>query len=206
VYTPGEEIGTASNYNRTTRTNKPLTEDSFVRVNVLSNGVQASDAFFKVSYSFSDPSLNYKSYGVVKENGDVYVEIPPDEYDVIATVTADNYENSGGLTITSDEYYTSKAAGQGYIKSGTITTGPKKSDYCNSDGICQRAESSSCSDCALPQVTRVVTPPPSGGTPAQQTASQQASDNTALGIVLALVLVLVIVIIAIVALVSRKKS
>lgn len=213
VYTPGEEIGTASNYNRTTRTNKPLDRDSFVAVDVLSNGDFVNDAVFKVSYSFSDPSYNYVSYGVSQLGREVYVEIPPEEYGMTATITADSYEGGTAITVTPDEYYVAKAAGEPYITSAIISAGARKADYCNADGICQTAESPSCGDCTLPPLPKTVvqppvTQPPAGQPtlPTQQTANQQASDNSAVGIVLALVLVLVIIIIAIVALVSRKKS
>jgi hypothetical protein len=151
VYTPGEVMGTATNYNRTTRKNRPLEEGSFVRADVTSNGGSVSDVVFKVSYSFSDPSLNYVNYGVTdQETGYVYVETPPDEYQMTASITADNYDGGQPIIVTVNDFYASKASGAAYIKSGTITAGARKPDYCNRDGVCQAGESSTCGDCYLP--------------------------------------------------------
>jgi len=216
VYTPGEEIGTASSYNRTTRTNKPLEEDSFVKVGVTSNGAAVDDALLKVSYSFSNPSLNYVSYGVIdNETGYVYVEIPPDEYQMTASITADNYEGSQPLSVTPDDYYAAKSAGMGYIESGTIAAGAKKSNYCNNDRICQSVESPGCADCA--SLTGAAADQPPGGTSGgQQTGGGTAtpgqkptvsgSPDTAMILVIVVIVIVIIAVIAAVALSSRKKG
>lgn len=176
VYTPGEEIGTASNYNRTTREDKPLEKGSFVNVGVTSNGAAANDAVFKVSYSFSDPSLNYASYGVVdEETGYVYVEIPPEEYQMTASITADNYEGGQPVTVSANEYYASKASGAGVIKSAGISAGGKKANYCNNDGTCQNGESQNCGDCWSNS--------PPGGRPGA------ASDSSVIGIIFIVVVI-----------------
>jgi LPXTG-motif cell wall-anchored protein len=187
VYTPGEVIGTASNYARATRANKPLERGSFVRADITSNGAAVSDAIFKVSYSFSDPSLNYVSYGVTdQETGYVYVEIPPDEYQMTASITADNYDGGQPITVTANDFYASKASGAGYIKSGTITAGARKSDYCNRDGVCQAGESQTCGDCYLPP-------------PGANSAPQAGGDSSLL------VAVVVIALVAVAAFVLLKR-
>jgi len=177
VYTPGEEIGTATNYARATRKNKPLEEESFARVDVTSNGAAVNDAVFKVSYSFSDPSLDYVSYGVVDEQtGYVYVEMPPDEYQVTAAITADNYDGGQPVTVTADDYYASKAEGAGVIKSAGISAGGRKADYCNNDRTCQTGESQNCGDCWS-------TSPAGGGASAP-------GDSSAIGVILIVVIVI----------------
>jgi hypothetical protein len=131
VYTPGEDtVGTATNYDRPTRNKKPLTENSFVKVDVFSDGAPVTDGVFKVSYSFSDPTLNYESVGIVDpDTGFVYVEIPPDEYNMTATISVDNYKDSETITVTADDYYSPETAQNGYMKAGTINTSARASPF-----------------------------------------------------------------------------
>jgi len=197
VYTPGEEIGTTTNYARPTRESKPLDESSFVRIGVTSNGASVDDAIFKVSYSFSDPSLNYVSYGVVDEKTSyVYVEMPPDEYQMTASITADNYEGGQPITVTPDDYYAAKATGADYMKSGTISAGAKKADYCNNDKVCGAGESQNCGDC------RAVASVPPGGTMAPPAT---AADSSIIWIVV-LIIIAFVVVIAVVLLKGHKPA
>ncbi len=157
VFTDGQDrIGTSSNYGRTTRNSpRPFIPDSFVKVDGA-----PSDALFKVSYSFADPSLNYESYGIVdNETGHVFIELPPEGYDMTAIVTIDNYEGAGSISVTPDDYYSLNTPGQGFMKQGTIPVGAKKSGYCNNNGVCEDPEASACGDCSanVPATTAIGT-------------------------------------------------
>ncbi len=158
TYDEGETVGTASNYNRPYRLEKPLTENSYVKVDVLRNGGRITDPVFKVSYSFPD-DRDYETIGLVdEETGYVYVEIPPDNQGMTASITVGNYLDSGRITVSSNEYYSPETAERGYIDAGEITVGARKTDYCNGNGVCEPEEGGSCGDCPAgqmgePQVT-----------------------------------------------------
>ena len=179
VYTIGvDEIGTASNYLRPQRENKPLAEGSFVKIDA------PEDALYKVSYTFTDPSLNYETYGIMgDEPGYVYVEVAPDEYGMTATITIDNYESSDSVTVTNDDYYSEETMQNGYMKTSVITTGAKKTDYCNNNNYCEDSEVTSCGDCSVitPSGGAGTTGTPgtsTGTTPATPGTSQNTNINT----------------------------
>ena len=102
------------------------------------------------------------------DKGEVYVEIPPEDYDVTATVTIDNYGGGSSITVTPNDDYSPNTPGQGYMKQGTIAVGAKKAGYCNNNGYCEATEADSCGDCVLSPVTGGAT----GGI-----AGQESSTN-----------------------------
>jgi|GEM_PF-1998487 len=186
VYTVGEdEIGTASNYLRPQRENKPLEEGSFVKA-----WVDGDDPLFKVEYSFSDSSLDYVSYDVLNiKNGYVYIETPPDGYDMSAKITVDNYEDSGSISVTGEDYYSDSRVTGGYIKEGNITVGAKKENYCNNNGICEYVEGTSCSDCYDPTPLKA---PKVDGNKTGKTIVLPPKEESPLGIVIVIIVLVIL--------------
>ncbi len=174
VYDEGKDtIGTPSNYERPSRENKPLDSNSFVKIDA------PEDALFKVSYTFTDPSLNYETYGIMgDEPGYVYVEIAPDEYGMAATITIDNYESSDSVTVTNDDYYTEEAMQNGFMKIATIKVGANKTNYCNNNGVCDDTEVSSCGDCSVTTPTGASGNAPSTTTPTTPGTTPSTTGTT----------------------------
>jgi len=123
-YDIGEEIGRATNYNRTNRSMAGRVPNAYLKVS--DKGVQN----YKVQVHFKDPEegADYE-YTVDVREGKVYINPLPDDIDAVITVKPDSkdYTASSIYTISTQDYldkFYNTPANQGYCDSHTFGLKP----------------------------------------------------------------------------------